>query len=64
MYLRTAKSGADDEETLDYIFVATKNQLQFRPQVLEFKTIDYKTENGVSLSDHSSVFAKLSAKCL
>ena len=60
---RTAKSGTTDEETLDYIFVSTKNQFGFRPQILDFKTFDFKTDNGISLSDHSSVYAEISTKC-
>ena len=61
---RTAKSGTTtDEETLDYIFVSTKNQFRFRPQILKSKTFDFKTDNGISLSDHSSVYAEISTKC-
>ncbi len=63
MDIRTEKSGTEAEETLDYIFVATKNQLLFRPQILDFKTFDFKTENGISLSDHSSVYAEIGTKC-
>ncbi len=61
---RTTKSGRDvKEETLDYIFVSTKNQFQFRAQILDFKTFDFKTNNGISISDHSSVYAEISTKC-
>ena len=65
LHCRTKESGSEEEEeeTLDYIFVATKNQFRFRTQFLDFQVVDFKTENGVSFSDHTSVSAKIKTKC-
>ena len=58
----STKSGSG--ETLDYIFAAARHRPWSGVRVEEFQTKDFKTESGISLSDHSAVLAIIKMRCL
>ena len=53
-----------EAQTIDFVFVATAAQLSSFVKVDAFEAKDYKTVDGISVSDHAAVYSKVSTACV